>query len=181
LAMNPSDTCPPCGSLCYQRNGRAPSGKPNHPDQDGGRQLVLSAAHRLISAVDRALLKRWLNERLSRPGICRGVRVSRRWRVDVVSGGYTAAAELKVGRSERPDEISVQRWLGEADEPCSFVHTQIHPRGEGARWRPCAATASPSRVAIAAAGARQSEGKRARPCTAPRPCFIPMAMPLTTV
>lgn len=127
--MNPSDNCPQCGSLCYKRNGRTHSGNQNHRCKDCGRQFVLSAANRLISDADRALIKRLLNERLSLRGICRAVGVSLRWLVDFVVGCYAAAPDnLNVWLPEQPDEIIVQRLMVEADEAWSFVHKKANPQ-----------------------------------------------------
>src|SRR5512144_42636 len=127
--MNSTDTCPQCGSMNYKRNGRIHTGKQNHRCKDCGRQFVLSAENRLISDAERALVKRLLNERLSLRGICRAVRVSLRWLVDFVVGGYAAAPDdLKVRLPEQPDEIIVQRLVVEADEAWSFVSKKTNPQ-----------------------------------------------------
>ncbi|HJW31236.1 MAG TPA: hypothetical protein VJ508_18540, partial [Saprospiraceae bacterium] len=94
--------------------------------------------------------------------------------VGVVGGCYAAApADLKGRRPEAPDEISGQRWMGEADDAWSFVHTQTHPP-----WRGLAVE-TPRRHGVAFSGgdrSRRSAPKRGKTSPAvyrPQAMFYP--------
>src|SRR5512144_2923761 len=111
------EDCPQCGSTQSKKNGYLPSGKQSHRCQAYGRQFVLPFEQRLVWAQERALIKRWLGERLSLHGICRAVGMTMRWLMGFIMEGYTSAPDnLNVQWHERPVGVGWRCLDVEADE-----------------------------------------------------------------
>lgn len=73
--------CPSCQGIKIVKNGKTHYGKQNHLCKDCGRQFVWNNSH-TIDSLQRSLIKRALNERISLRGICRVFKVSLNWLLD---------------------------------------------------------------------------------------------------
>jgi len=79
MGMVIREVCPRCKSATYKKNGHIHNGKQNHQCKDCGRQFVDCFEQHLVSDETRDLIEPLLLERISLRGICRAVKVGRKW------------------------------------------------------------------------------------------------------
>jgi insertion element IS1 protein InsB len=119
------EACPARGSKRFKRNGRLQTGQQNHQCKACGRQFVLQADNRVMSAEQRTLVERLLCENISLHGICRAVGVSIRWLMGSIVARFAALPDhLHVLPVAAPREGIIGRLKVEADEMWSFVAKQ---------------------------------------------------------
>jgi hypothetical protein len=122
-AMAVQDVCPPWQSPKYKTNGRMHTGQQHHHGHDCGRQCVDGFEQYLIPDDRRALIERWLVERISLRGIYRAVGVTLKWLLGVLVRCIAALPDhLHVQLTGWTPDIMVQHLEVEADAMASFVH-----------------------------------------------------------
>ena len=88
--------CPQCGLSHIKKNGHTHYGKQNHQCLDCHRQFVDNS--QLITAQERSMIKRLIQERLTSLGICRTMGISLRWLLNFIADLY----------EDLPDDLNVQ-------------------------------------------------------------------------
>src|SRR5262245_10327538 len=120
--MGMREACPECGAERFKKNGHIHTGKQNHQCKQCGRQFVLHAENRMMSADQRAMVERLLCEKISLHAICRAVGVSLQWLMDFIVARFAALPDhLHVQPVAAPGDVFIGRLEVEADEMWSFV------------------------------------------------------------
>jgi insertion element IS1 protein InsB len=121
------EVCPRCQSPKYKKNGHSRNGKQNHQCHDCGRQFVDCFTQYRVSADTRALIERWLVERISLRGICRAVGVTLKWLLGFLVHCFEALPDhLHVQPVSGTHDVMMQRLEVEADEMSSFVQNKAN-------------------------------------------------------
>jgi len=174
-AMVIRDMCPRRQSPKDKKNGHIHNSKQNHQCHDCGRQFVDCFAQYLVSGDTRALIERWLGERISLPGICRGVGVGLKGLSGFLVHGVEALPDhLHVQPATCQDNVTVRRLEVEADA----IHSVVQQKATEL-WIWIAMDAKPRQVmafhgGIAAPSMPSLCGPRFRWCPVPTPHPTPI-------
>ncbi len=123
------DICPQCQSPKYKKNGHIHHAKQNYQCKDCGRQFVDGFEQYLVSDDTRALIERWLVERISLRGICRAMGVTLKWLLGFLVGCFEAWPDhLHVQPVTCKHNVMIQCLEVEADEVASFVQNKANRR-----------------------------------------------------
>jgi len=108
--------CPSCCSENIVKNGFIHNGKQKYMCKKCGRQFIEHPENTVVSQEKKDIIDRLLNEKISMAGICRAVRVSKRWlQLYVNKKSENILREVTVKKKPKG------RLTIECDELCSFV------------------------------------------------------------
>lgn len=111
--------CPECGSGKTVKNGFIHNGKRKYMCKHCKRQFVENPENTVISQEKKDLIGRVLNERISLSGICRAVRVSKRWLQLYVNKKFENVPRIIIVKKKEKIRLTI-----ECDELWSFVGTK---------------------------------------------------------
>lgn len=111
--------CPRCGSEKTVKNGSVHNGKRKHMCKNCKRQFVENPENTTVSQEIRDIVDRLLNEKISLSGICRAVRVSKRWLQLYVNKKFENVPRVTIVKKKGKIRLTI-----ECDELCSFVGTK---------------------------------------------------------